>query len=276
MQRMKVWACAGAAALAFSGVALADGTVRFASIGEGYRHWGGVFNFEVVADGPSAGYDGSDWNTHQASLGGGYVTNQWAGEDIESGIGSSFATFCLESGVGLGHLGGYFRGEISTSVDSGYGESSWGGTTHTTLEPETAFLYSSFRSNSLTGVTGWNAADADSRANAVQGAIWLIQQQVDQDFVDNNGDGGEYTASEVALIGELYDYAVANANTTYWASLGNVRVLNLWWGAHQNGGTLSDEESQSILVLIPLPTSAAMGSVCLLGIAGVRCIRRRN
>ncbi len=276
MKAVTITAIAVAATLAGSSVAMADGTVRFASIGDGYRHWGGIFNFEIVPDGPSAGYNGANWNTQQASLGGGYTTNQWAGEAIESGIGSSFGTFCLESGVDLGHLGGYFRGVISTSIDSGTAYEDWGGVTHTVLEPQTAFLYSSFRANSLTSVSGWNSASDEARANAVQGAIWLYQRQVDQNFVDFNGDGGQYTQQEVDLIAALQAYADDNANTPYWAALGNVRVLNLSWGAYQSGGTNGEVECQSVLVLIPLPPAAWAGLSTMAGIGLIGLVRRRR
>ncbi|MCC6678232.1 MAG: hypothetical protein IT436_13915 [Phycisphaerales bacterium] len=249
----------------FAGSALADGTIRFDSIGDGYRHWGGLFNFTLVSDSP----------THGGDLGGGYSTGQWAGDQMEGGIGSSFATFCLETGEDLGHLGGYFRAEVGTSVDGGVGYDGWGGQTDTVLHAETAFLYSAFRHGTLTGVAGWDS-DASTQANAVQGAIWLLQHQVDQDFVDNGTDGpdGAYSDAEVALIAELIAHAQTSVDgSDYWAGLGDVRVLNLTWGS--DGSTT--QTNQSVLALrseiVPLPTPVNLASVGLLGVAGLT--RRR-
>jgi hypothetical protein len=94
---------------------------------------------------------------------GGYGTVGWVGESTEGVIGSSFDTFCLEAGADLGHLSADFHGTVSTTIESSVGYSESGMITGSALNHQTASLYSAFKSGSLSDVTGWGSDAEQAR-----------------------------------------------------------------------------------------------------------------
>ena len=119
------------------------------------------------------------------------------------------------------------------------------------LDQRTAYLYTQFRSGSLSGYNyGINGAGDPTSANLLQNAIWYFEQE----NVGNQSSNPFVMAANNAV------------NSGQWSGLGNVRVLNLYY---ENGGHAQDQ-----LSLVPVPEPS---SLVLLG-SGVLalCFRRRK
>jgi hypothetical protein len=223
----------------FAPPALADGTVytgdyhTLTPSGWG-AYGGGVFTFSLAPDRP------------------GHPTSGFAGTTVEHGIGSVFQTFCLETGE-VFYPGRFYRATVDTTIKWGHPEPNAFGNganpvSNTVLAPQTAFLYSKFRSGALA------AAVPTATTNDLQAAIWFYQLQATEDWV--------YTHYTPAVIDALRLFAdTGTAGSAYWSGLGDVRVLNLFdW---------NDTPGQSELVLIPLPGSGILASA---GLALACCV----
>ena len=258
-------ACFPAFVITAPSLASGSGTAQFTGWGPGQANGGGAFTFKLVADGSSHG------NFH---------TTNWAGTHAEHGIGSSFVTFCLETGEEIYSIGDYYRASVDDTIAYGVQSSAYFNTAHgdvipanhTTLERQTAFLYSGFRRGTLSGnVTGWTSATiaalSGREANALQAAIWLLQSQAGNYWIHHNGG---YDSATLTLVDNLIAYA--NSAPAYWASLGDVRVMNLWSSDNQNNST----RRQSQLIMIPLPPETAMAGLGMAAIFGIGVVRRRR
>ena len=244
-----------------AGTVLADGTLQWVGSGPGNANGGGIFTFKMVSD---------------AAGGNAYSTGGWAGEQGEDGIGSQWQTFCIET---LEHISGTcYRGVTGTTVVSGTADPArfTGGDVmpslafRQTLQPQTAFLYSGFRAGSLASVSGCGsnnpASVSGTEANALQAAIWYSQGQVGSNWISTS-----YTSTTVTLINNLLAYANANSSSAYWVAGGNVRVMNTFTGSAGNW-----TNAQSQLMLLPLPAETTMAGIGLMGLIGVRAVRRRR
>jgi hypothetical protein len=109
--------------------------------------------------------------------------------------------------------------------------------------------------NLVAGYDYTNATNRASDANALQKAIWFIEQE-----------------DATALTGKaltLYNEAAAAVAAGSWSGIGDVRILNI----ETNSGVEAQDQLVMTMVSVPLPTGAAMACLGLLGLAGVR--RRR-
>jgi len=156
-----------------------------------------------------------------------------------------FETFCVERNESLG-FGTPYYGTLGTSAIKG----GIGGGSPDPLDNLTAWLYCEFVKGTLTGYDyGTGVARVDS-ANALQDAIWYIEDEL----------GAGYTLTGAAK--DFYDLAVAADPK----GLGCTRVLNLYV---DKGLT---QVKQSLLVCVPAPAALVLG---LFGLALTGWVKRR-
>ncbi|HZW11208.1 MAG TPA: hypothetical protein VFF69_15000 [Phycisphaerales bacterium] len=157
-----------------------------------------------------------------------------------------FDTFCLETGEGL-TTGFTYEYTISTDIMfKGQGIVD-------PLNEETAFLYTEFREGDIPDLLGDPGIDIVDLANAIQLAIWFIE---------------ESRATDDANALELVQIAQDAVNSGQWDGLGDVRVMNVWDPGHVGE---EDHAKQDVLVLIPAPSALALAALGILGVS-----RRRS
>jgi hypothetical protein len=152
---------------------------------------------------------------------------------------NQFESFCIErtENISFGTL--YY---VTLSDAATYGGGGGGGVSDP-LDPLTAYLYSQFITDQLSGYT-YDLSDGGvaraASADALQHVIWYIEQEEPKAWTDGD-------ASKMDLF---FQDALAHAGQ----GIGNVRVMNLW---QDSAGTLP---AQDQLVMTPEPGTI----VCLL------------
>ncbi len=169
----------------------------------------------------------------------------------------SFLTFCMEYREDLDLNGGTVYDYDITDFATFNGQ---GGGFQDPLDARTAFIYQNFRDGEIRNILGDQGLSDTDMANAIQIAIWDVEEEgVDFSF------HAAY-ANSVALIAAAQD-AIDNQT---WSGIGNVRVMNVW--VQGLNGT-EQGARQDTLIIIPLPTTAALAG---LGLFGLATIRRRK
>ncbi|GEM_PF-668276 len=204
--------------------------------------------------------------TREASnFGGGFGGGEFVatGVSVFNGAGDSFLTFCLEYTEHISLNTNYYVKINTGAVNGGnssaaaYAGDVAGTSTFDPISNATAWLYTQYRSNSLSGFT-----NNDASANALQLAIWNLE--------------GELTGSAAASALSAY-----NSNTTAqnWVTsaiangtgIGNVRVLNLYSDAAMT------VRAQDQLYLAPVPEPEIYAMMGLgLGLMGFVARRRKQ
>ena len=181
-----------------------------------------------------------------------------SGTSFQGGIASTaglFETFCVEYNEEINFNTPYraYLNDRTLASDSAYNGGAHGGNADQ-LDSMTAYLYTAFMNHTLaSGYDYSNAFTRSADADALQTAIWHIEQE---------DDGSGLSGLALAYWTEAYN-AVNVAHT--WSGIGNVRILNL---VDDAGGNHQDQ-----LVMIPLPGVAGMGAM---GLAAVGVRRRRR
>jgi hypothetical protein len=168
-----------------------------------------------------------------------------------------FETFCVEKFEHIS-LGTTYAAGLNTTTDStnsNYASGAHGGF-NDPIDPKTAYLYTHFiRMDLATSYDYTSATNRVNDANALQTAIWFIEQE-----------------DSAALSGkalQLYNEAAGAVAGGAWTGIGDVRVMNL----EASGGVEAQDQLVMTVQSIPLPTGAAMAGLGLFGLAAKR--RRR-
>lgn len=184
-----------------------------------------------------------------------------SGVSVLNGPGDSFLTFCLEYSEHIS-LGTPYYVDINTAAKNGGGGAipDPSGGTYDPLSPSTAWLYTQFRNNTLSGFN----YTSDASANSLQLAVWKLE--------------GELSGSALTTYGgdSVAQSWVAAAQSSGWTTLGNVRVLNLYGSYNPTTGVFSGfKQDQLYLTPIPEPETYAM-LLAGLGLMGFIARRRRR
>lgn len=167
-----------------------------------------------------------------------------------------FRTFCLQRNEYMDYnAAGFNVVGVSTQTVAG----------GVNLAAEVAYLYTMFRAGTLPGSAitdgSYGGGNHGTEADSLQRAIWSFMGQL-------NPNSAEVTSDVQAVA--LRNAASAAIASNSWSGIGNVRILNLTWATGRSGfGAGTDAQDQ--LVIIPLPTGAALG---LAGLS-LLAIRRR-
>ncbi len=166
--------------------------------------------------------------------------------------GELFRTFCIQTTEFIDfNLAGFRIGGITNhSVLGGQ-----------PLSPGAAFLYTKFRNGTLPAYGG-----TETDANKLQAAIWQLQGQ-------NLGIANQYyNYARDAVDGSApinsYPSSWGSSKNVWGNTIGNVRVLNLYW-ATSRSGFAAGTDAQDQLTIVPTP-NAALAGVALLGLLVVK------
>lgn len=153
-----------------------------------------------------------------------------------------FDTFCIETNEYFNPGSLYYIGSITEKAILNASDASKGyqgpPVNGDPLDSKTAYLFYKFSTGTLTGYTMGDAASA----NALQQAIWFIEQEI----------SGPLSGKALAF----YNDAVTNAGTSLWG----VSVLNMYGSYNSTTGQYSDPKQD--MLTVPEP-----GILALLGIA---------
>jgi hypothetical protein len=196
----------------------------------------------------------------QADATGPLVNPGRTGTAFQFGVAAApgmFETFCVERFENLPYEITDYKADINTETTaqaSAYAGGNHGGY-NDALDARTAYLYTHFINHNLTTPYDYlNEANRIDDANALQTAIWFIEQE---DATPLNG-------KALALFNEANNAVISNA----WSGLGDVRILNIYTNTAR-----ADYQDVLIMTSIPLPTGALMAGA---GLLGVGVIRRRK
>jgi hypothetical protein len=174
-----------------------------------------------------------------------------------TGEASAFQSFCIEAYEPL-TVGDTYRAVVNEEAVLGDGMrpgETPGPNGGDSLSPETAYLYSQFRAGTLAGYDYTPGPGRERSARSLQTAFWHLE--------------GEIEYQDLAALPPQAQGFVLMAYDAGWASIGDVRVLNLY--ADSAHGDFS-QDMLTLVVPVPAPSALLLGN---LGIAMVGWLHRR-
>jgi hypothetical protein len=195
------------------------------------------------------------------STGGGEFWADVVGKGVGGTINAAnydFIAFCLEYNETFNYYGQDLKvDKVNTAAVNG-GVS---GGNPDPLSAQTAWLYTQFVNNTLSGYT-----HTDSKANSLQRAFWFMEGEL----------GASYTLAQLNTLDHQAKLWVDAANASGWTDIGQVRALNLL--KFQNGQWVNAQDQLYMLpVAVPEPmTTAMLGlGLALFGFAARRRTKQR-
>jgi len=200
-----------------------------------------LFAFSGVSMADPINTGSTIWITQ--GTGGGWNGGIFVAHDTNDSI--VFDTFCIERTEDI-YLGTKYLVKVGTAAVNGGN----GGGSPDPLSGATAFLYASFRANTLPSFNKNIAADDDS----LQYAIWVLED--------------EWTSTTDVKANALIAYAAANGYDKNSTDIGDVRVINPYTVVAQGEGGIT--QNQSLLELVPEPMTLLLLGFGLLGLGITR------
>ncbi len=218
--------------------------------------------------------------TYGHAGGGGEFLVKTAGGDLitylANNITRNFTTFCLEQGehISLASLYdisvdqvAYYGTNIKQAVALGSGDP---------LDASTAVLYGAYFDGSLSSRVGGFSYNANISANALQRAIWSIEDSLALGI----------TVTDL-LAKDLINYAnalVSSVDRQYQYYVDHVRVMNLWSPSAADSPVAVSKAAQSQLMWFNTPTPALLPhtpepaslAIWALGLAATAAYHRRR
>lgn len=174
------------------------------------------------------------------------------------GAGGSFLSFCLEKyetftpGSNL-----YVKSVTGATTNAAWG--SYGASTSDPLSNATAWLFTQYSTNTLSGFS----ATSSSKANSLQNAIWYLEDEISWTSM--------YSDTQAKAWVALAQTATSGPNS--WTNSGNVQVLNLFKNANY---TQHAQDQLYYYVTSPVPETETYAMLLAgLGVMGA-IVRRRK
>lgn len=203
------------------------------------------------------------------------------GVSVANGAGTSFLTFCLEFPEHIALNTNYYVHLNNAAVEGGGGATLFGSTPHPfdptaksydPLGASTAWLYTQFRNNTLSGFN----YSSNSYANSLQLAIWKLEDELTTSAAISAGAAAAYSSDTRAQAW------VSAAGNSGWTDTGNVMVMNLYSSYNATTGVFSGERQDQLYLNpydcpepIPEPETYVM-LLAGLGLMGTVARRRKK